>query len=85
MQDMKPKFALGDRVKCKMTGFKGTINAINLNLNGCVRYSIQPDVDKDGKMPDAYYFDEQVVTTWEGNRFKPEMSGRGGPIEKVKR
>jgi hypothetical protein len=53
---------LGDRAKCRITGFSGIVTCITHWLNGCVRYGVQLEEVKDGKIPDATYFDaEQLV------------------------
>lgn len=52
------RVSVGDLVQDKVTGFKGTVTALTLYLNGCVRVVVQPPVDKDGKHPDAIVFDE---------------------------
>ena len=53
---------LGMKVRDTVSGFEGIVTAITEWLNGCVRVSVQPRVDKDGKMPDNVTFDvEQLV------------------------
>lgn len=56
---------LGMRVRDKVSGFEGVAVARTDWLSGCTRYSLQPKVDKDGKLPDVQGFDEpqlEVVT-----------------------
>lgn len=48
---------LGYPAKDKITGFKGTIDSVCFDLYGCVQVSLKPGIDKDGKMPDAFWFD----------------------------
>jgi hypothetical protein len=52
---------LGDKVRCKVTGFEGVVTSRTEFLNMCVRYGVQPPVDKDGKLQDAILFDEQQL------------------------
>lgn len=77
------KINLGDEVKDKVTGFQGIAVATHQYLQGCVRISIQPTIDKDGKMADSATFDEpqlelikkNVITTEPSELMKPP----GGP------
>lgn len=47
-------------VKCmdKVSGFIGVAVASHTYLNGCNRITVQPVIDKDGKLPDSQTFDE---------------------------
>jgi hypothetical protein len=47
-----PKYGLGDKAKCRITGFQGTIMAYILYLNGCVHYKIQPEIPSGKKAED---------------------------------
>ena len=61
----KSKVKLGDKCRDKVSGFTGVAVAEHLYLNGCRRVSLQPAVDKDGKLPDIKNFDDpqlKVVT-----------------------
>ena len=51
------KVKLGDKVKDKVSGFTGVIVSQHEYLNGCTRFTIQPVIDKDGKLPDSATFD----------------------------
>jgi len=51
-------FRLGEKVKDKVTGFKGTITSRIEYLNGCRQYCVEPKVGKEGKMQKAQYVDE---------------------------
>lgn len=55
MKDIK----LGSYVRDTISLFTGTVVCRAEWLNGCVRYSVQPRVDKDGKLPDPNWIDEQ--------------------------
>ncbi len=52
---------LGQEVKDKVTGFKGIASGKCIYLSGCTHVCIQPKVEKDGKLPDAKWFDEPMV------------------------
>lgn len=79
------KFRLGDRVKDRVTGYKGIIDMRGQCLNGCVRYSIQAPVsEKDGAMPTGYWIDEaQLEFVDAGLNDNPvPQSPTGGPVIK---
>ena len=48
---------LGDRVKDKVSGFKGIAIWRSRHITGCDTIGIQPAMDKDGNLPDAKVFD----------------------------
>ena len=47
---------LGREVVSQMTGFKGIVTGINLNISGRLIYAVMPKVDKDGKQQDPEWF-----------------------------
>lgn len=49
---------LGVKCKDKVSGFYGVSVACHTYLNGCNRITLQPSIDKDGKLPEAQTFDE---------------------------
>jgi hypothetical protein len=49
---------LGSEVKDLVTGFQGVAVARTQFLNGCYRITIQPPLDKEGKVPESETFDE---------------------------
>ena len=48
---------LGDKVRCKITGFIGTAVARTEFINGCTQYNIVGKVAKDGKYPEEMNID----------------------------
>lgn len=55
---------LGFRVRDVVTGFAGVVTSISFDLYGCVQAIVTPDVGKDGKQPDAAWFDtKRLVMT----------------------
>jgi hypothetical protein len=50
---------MGDVVRDSISGFEGTVISRIEYINGCVQFAVQPKIDKDGKLPDAQYFDMQ--------------------------
>lgn len=54
----KSKVKLGDKCKDKVSGFEGVAISEHNYLNGCRRVTLQPPVDKDGKLPGVETFDD---------------------------
>jgi hypothetical protein len=52
---------LGDEVKDNLSGFKGHAIMLQIPLFGVGRVGVEPSLDKDGKLPDAIFFDEQRI------------------------
>jgi len=73
------KFALGIKVRDKVSGFVGVIDSRTEWLNGCKRYSVQPPVDKDGKHLNGLYIDEQQIEVITEEKVKVQQSATGGP------
>ena len=53
--------ALGSRIRDRVTGIVGTAVCYAVWKNGCNRYTVQPPVGADGKVPDSIGVDEQDV------------------------
>jgi len=49
---------LGREVKDKVSGFYGIAESKHIYLTGSDQYGVQPVIDKDGKLPEKQYFDE---------------------------
>jgi len=62
----------GDKVKDRISGFEGVVTGTTIYLNGCVRFIIQPKIDKDGKMPNPEWIDEEQLEVLEKKAFKKE-------------
>lgn len=76
---------LGQKVKCKISGFTGLATAHSKHLFGCDRFWVQPPVDKDGKFVDGCWMDELSLEVIEEKVHIPEtFSKTGGPPSKVK-
>lgn len=84
MENHDFKFGLGIGAKSIVSGFKGTITARLQHLNGCDRYFIAPKVDKDGKLPDGYWFDEGEVDPLKSKKIKTESKEPGGYPSQIK-
>lgn len=48
---------LGDKVRDTVTGASGIFVCETKWLHGCTRMTIQPALDKDGKVPETHTFD----------------------------
>lgn len=74
------KHELGEEYKCKITGFKGVIVSRGQWLTGCNRYGLQAKINKDGKVDDPSWFDEDVIEpTKKKSVMKTLEENRGGP------
>ncbi len=49
-------------------------------LHGCTRVAVQPEVDKDGKIPEAATFDEPQIELIAAKKVKRGDSNTGGPM-----
>jgi len=54
------KIKLGNKVRCKITGFEGIATAKVEYINGCIQYCVKPK-SIDNKMPDGEYIDVQEL------------------------
>lgn len=59
MTNHKPK--LGDKVRCKITGFEGVIVSHATHLAGCDRMYVEPRVGDDGKYTEGRWFDIDML------------------------
>ena len=59
---MIKRIKLGNKVRCKYTGFEGIAVAKTEFINGCIQYTIAPKVDKDGKMQEEFGIDEESLS-----------------------
>ncbi len=59
---MPSRIRIGDRIKDSISGFAGIATGKCEYINGCRQWLIKPDsLDKDGKMIDGVWIDEQHV------------------------
>lgn len=69
---------LGSQVIHSVTGFTGIATGRAIYLSGCVNLLVKPKVDKEGKMREGHWIDEnelEVVEAAEHEELKPT----GGP------
>ncbi len=73
---------IGSRSRGESYRAKGIVTARSENLYGCNRCYLQSRVDKEGKLPDSYWTDEDdIVVVGPGVTAKPKTTG--GPMSKV--
>jgi hypothetical protein len=70
------KHELGNKVKTKSTGLEGILMSRSECLYGCNRYFIQPKVDKDMKLPEGWWADEDdIIIVNKGITAKKKYTG----------
>lgn len=75
----------GDRVKDKITGFKGIVVAKTEWLNGCLRISVQPEELHEGKPMEQQTFDVEQLSLIEAGVCVLVQPPTGGPDRKQER
>ena len=73
------KHELGSKAKSITRGFTGVIGSRSECLYGCNRYFIEPPADKDGKLSDSYWFDEDDIEIIKKPKTKRVEKDTGGP------
>lgn len=58
---IKFEFELGEKLRCKVTGFEGTATGRIQYLNGCVQFLVRPRVNEKGEFPDGQWIDYQQL------------------------
>ena len=81
---------LGDKVKCKITGFIGTVVARTEFINGCIQYSVMPKLNKNSKslneglMPEEVSIDSQSLEVIKPKKKTPiKRESNGGAMRKA--
>ena len=62
---------LGENVRDKLTGIKGTATSISFDLYGCVQVIIKQRADKDGKVPESFWHDVKRLEILPGEHIIP--------------
>lgn len=70
---------LGDKCRDTVTGYEGIATVRSEYISGCARIGVQGAVGADGKIPDAYYFDEPMLVVVERGNVATAKSKKGGP------
>lgn len=75
------KVELGKKYRDIVTGFEGIAVSRHEYLNGCIRFSIQPQkIKEDGRPVEPEYVDnEQLASVDEGIRAQVVSKDTGGP------
>ena len=72
---------LGDLVRDIVSGFEGVAVSRHTYIEGCSRISVQPPVDKDGKLPESITFDEPCLEILISQKVQKRQNSEdaGGP------
>lgn len=73
------KIQLGQKCRDIISGFVGVAVCRTEWINGCDRVTLQPSIDKDGKLPDQHTFDEPNLRVIEDTPIANHDTGLGGP------
>ena len=78
---LQAAFAMGDRVRDRISGWTGIVIGCTHWLNGCIRYGVQKEKlqPKEGKFEDVPWFDEQQLELVKRGAFNAETKPTGGP------
>ena len=76
---------LGDKVRCKHTGFIGTATSKTEFINGCIQYDVVPKVGKDNKILEGVSIDSQSLEVVDKPKKKKVIKKErtGGAMRKV--
>ncbi len=81
IMEINTKYDMGQKVKDKVTGLTGIIDSIAQCMNGCIRYSVQPKINKEQKVPSSYWIDEQQLELVDKKPVvKTKQTKTGGPM-----
>ena len=69
---------LGDKVRCKITGFTGIVIARTEFINGCIQFNVLPKGEKNNKMPEDMQIDQQSLEVIPKKKIKIERERTGG-------
>jgi len=71
---------LGDKVRCKYTGFTGLATAKTEFINGCIQILVLPKADKNNKMPEEVGIDSQSLEVIEPKKIQQVKKRNGGQM-----
>jgi len=75
---VEKKFELGQKVRDRISGFEGIITCIAEYYNGCVRYIIQPKIEKNGKFCDSETIDQEQLELLTKKKIEVPTRNHGG-------
>ncbi len=73
---------LGDKVRCKLTGFTGIAVAKTEFINGCVQWSVLSKMGKDKKMPEEIGIDSQSLELVSKPKKRTKKKETGGAMNR---
>ncbi len=78
------KVELGSTVESTISGFKGIVTSRSEHVNGCNRYWVAPRVDKEGKLPEGLWIDENELIVTAQPKLQKANEDRGGFPSSIK-
>jgi hypothetical protein len=75
----------GDEVRDSLSGFTGIVVALTQWFNQCQRATVQPPLDKDGKIPPAEAFDVEQLEVTFPNKVRPKLFAPAPVVETTSR
>ena len=78
LKNVAPKLEVGTRQRDKVSGWEGTLTAVYVYMNGCVRVELAGTNDKGA--PESYVFDhEQIEPVKDAPKVESKAVPSGGP------
>jgi len=74
---------LGDKVRCKLSGFVGVAVARTEFINGCVQYNVLPKVKKTNEVIEDVSIDEGSLEVISKKTKPKKKKENGGPMRKA--
>ncbi len=76
------RIKLGDKVRCKHSGFTGIAVAKTEFINGCVQFNVLPKVKKHNEPIEDIGIDEDSLEVVITKKKKTKSKANGGPMRK---
>jgi hypothetical protein len=70
---------LGTKMRDTITGFEGVVVCYSQWLTGCNTFGLQAEVNKDGKVPETEWFDENRCEVIKAKPAVVDTANAGGP------
>ncbi len=75
----RPDIKLGDKARCRVTGFTGIVTSLTDYIDGCRQACLTPGVGKDGTVRDSYHFDVERLEIKKKAAVRLDARFTGGP------
>lgn len=75
------KLEFGLKVRDKITGFEGTVDGHCVYMTGCSQWRVLPVVDKEGKMQNGHWIDEDRLEEVVGKPVTVTVEHPSGPVD----